>query len=35
MAPSIETETMSSNKLYIDKAGGVLNVGAVDTIDDI
>ncbi|RWG58580.1 MAG: urease accessory protein UreD [Mesorhizobium sp.] len=26
---------MSSNKLYIDKAGGVLNVGAVDTIDDI
>lgn len=26
---------MSSNKLYIDKATGVLNVGAVDTIDDI
>lgn len=26
---------MSSNKLYIDKAAGVLNVGAVDMIDDI
>lgn len=26
---------MSSNKLYIDKAGGVLNVGAVDMIEDI
>lgn len=25
---------MSSNKLYIDKAAGVLNVGAVDMIDD-
>lgn len=35
VAPSIETETMSSNKLYIDKATGVLNVGAVDMIDDI
>src|SRR5438477_4513653 len=35
VAPSIETETMSINKLYIDKAAGVLNVGAVDMIDDI
>lgn len=34
VAPSIETETMSSNKLYIDKATGVLNVGVVDMIDD-
>lgn len=33
MAPSIETETMSSNKLYIDKAAAVLNVGAMDTIE--
>ncbi len=32
--PSIETETMSSNKLYIDKAAGVLNLGAVDMIDN-
>lgn len=32
MAPSIETETLSSNKLYIDKAAAVLNVGVVDTI---
>lgn len=32
--PSIETETMSSNKLYIDKAAGVLNLEAVDTIDN-
>lgn len=33
MAPSIETETLSSNKLYIDKAAAVLNVGAMDTIE--
>lgn len=33
MAPSIETETLSSNKLYIDKAGAVLNDGVVDTIE--
>ena len=32
MAPSIETETLSGNKLYIDKATAVLNVGAVDTL---
>ena len=32
MAPSIETETLSSNKLYIDKATGVLNVGGMDMI---
>lgn len=30
VAPSIETETLSSNKLYIDKAAGVLNVGGMD-----
>ena len=29
VAPSIETETLSSNKLYIDKAAGVLNVGGM------
>jgi urease accessory protein len=33
VAPSIETETLSSNKLYIDKAAGVLNVGAMDTLE--
>ena len=33
MAPSIETETLSSNKLYIDKGAGVLNVGVVDTVE--
>lgn len=33
MAPSIETETLSSNKLYIDKAAAVLNVGVMDTIE--
>jgi urease accessory protein len=32
VAPSIETETLSGNKLYIDKAAGVLNVGVVDTM---
>jgi urease accessory protein len=33
VAPSIETETLSSNKLYIDKAASVLIVGLVDAIE--
>jgi urease accessory protein len=33
MAPSIETETLSGNKLYIDKAAAAINVGVVDTIE--